>query len=101
MDLKLLFIIKSICSIVHMVTMEESNFRNFIRVANILSIKGRFNTAFFSELKLTCGCWRKRLRQYHDDGTSKEVKCLILQFKKAQFFFFFLSLFLNECNTQV
>lgn len=52
MDLKLLFIIKSICSIVHMVTMEESNFRNFIRVANILSIKGRFNTAFFSELKI-------------------------------------------------
>lgn len=60
MELKLLLILRSMCSIVMMVTIEESNFGNFISVANTLAIKGRINAAFFSELKLTSGCWCKR-----------------------------------------
>ena len=46
-------------STVPMVMIQESNFGNFIRVTN-LTITGRINAAFFSELKWTYGCWYKR-----------------------------------------
>lgn len=80
MDLKLLFVTKSMFSVFPMVTiMWESNIRNIITVIN-LTIMGKINMAFISELKLTSACWynNKTVSQLYP----KEVKCLILVLKR-------------------
>lgn len=81
-----MFLIISIVTI-----MQESNFKNFIRVTN-LTIKRRINMTFFSELKLISGCWYKgkTISQWLYLQGSKMLSSLVKKRQGKK----------KECNTQ-